>query len=347
MPKKLLLLCSRGFPGSYKVITNLNGVLNGIIDSQVMSIEDLYVFRPPIGNMRVKRRLQKIQTDVGLLNVGKITDYGDNILFTAWGPPYDVLLTRLNKVGITPSLIMCSTPGQSELSRHELKDYHKLFEYFQQGKLKYWLLNKRLFDALADITKHAVYFPHTIDLNQFKDIAPLQLEGINIDLFCTTRLGKNILNQVLAFKISETDGVLHVNFKDNQVSLVMNDITKKIVYHDWIPDSQYYSLVAAMDLSLQATFTESFNYAVAERMCLGIPVITSYDIYLTALDSFLSEYLCVRALDTPSEIAGMMKRVVKDQALRRALSERCRTVIKQIAVKNNKEAVDYITGFLK
>lgn len=343
---KLLFLCSRGFPGSYKVITNLKGVLNGIVDSQVMPIEDLYFFRPPIGNTRVKRRLQKIQTDAALLDVSKITDYGDNILFAAWGPPYDVLLDKLNKAGITPSLIMCSTPGQSELSKHELKDYHNLFRYFQQGKLKYWLLNRRLFNTLSATTECAVYFPHTIDLNQFREIVPQQLKGINVDLFCTTRFGKNILNQVLAFKISELDGTLHVNFRDNLINPIINDITERVVYHSWIPDAQYYSLVAAMDLSLQATFTESFNYAVAERMCLGVPVITSYDIYLTALDPFLSKYLCVRALDTPSEIARMIRDIAKDQHLRHTLSEKCRTTIRRIAARNNKEAVDYITTFL-
>jgi len=347
MRKKLLLVCSQGFPGSYRVITNLKGILDDIVDIQVLPIEDLFVFRPRLGNMRIERRLQKIQTDLSMMNVNKVIEYGDKILFTAWGPPYDVVLEKLNKMGIKPSLIMCSTPGQSELSRHELKDYHNMIKYLERGKLRHWLLNKRLFDALAGITKHAVYFPHTLDLSQFENVVPLKMDGINVDLFCTLRLGKNILNQVLAFKISGVNGKLHINFRDNHVSPVVRDIGANIVNHKWIRTSQYYNLVAAMDLSLQATFTESFSYAVAERMYLGVPVITSFDIYLTAGDQFLSTYLCVKTLDTPSEMAGMIRRIINDAELRDELSESCRTVIKQIATKNNREARDYIIEFLK
>ncbi|UCD06634.1 MAG: hypothetical protein JSV98_05235 [candidate division WOR-3 bacterium] len=347
MRKKLLLLCSEGFPGSFKVITNLKGVLDGIADIHILPIEQLFSLKPSIPNIRIKRRLQKIQTELRWMDIKMLERYANNILFTAWGPPYDVVLSKLNRIGVTPSLIMCSTPGQSELSRHELKDYHNLFNYFRQGKLKYWLLNKRLYDSLAGVTDHAIYFPHTINLGQFANVAPTELSGINVDLFCTTRLGKNILNQVLAFRVSGVNGTLHLNFKNDQLGSIISDIGANVLYHRWIPEAEYYNLVAAMDLSLQATFTESFNYAVAERMCLGIPVITSYDIYLTACDTFLAKYLCVQALDTPSEIGRMIKKIIGDAKLRASLAERCHAVIRRIAEKNNKEAVDFIAGFLE
>lgn len=347
MHKKLLLLCSQGFPGSYKVITNLQRVLDGLVNARVLPIEELYTFRPRLGNLRIKRRLRKIQADLQMISVDRISEYGDNILFTAWGPPYDVALKKLNKMGITPSLIMCSTPGQSELSRHELKDYHSILGYLETGKLRHWLLNKRLYNALAGITRHAVYFPHTLDVGQFKGVTPLKLDGTNIDLFCPLRLGKNLLNQVLAFKLSGVSGRLHINFSDDLIDPVIRDIGANIVKHRWIAAGQYYELVAAMDLSLQATFTESFNYAVAERMYLGVPVITSYDIYLTAGDEFLSKHLCVKALDSPSEIAAMIKRIATDAKLRAALSRRCTKVMSRIAERNNREARDYIIEFLK
>jgi len=287
MPKRLLLICSETFPGSFKVITNLKGVLKDLVKTNILPIQKLFIFKPNISNKRVRRRLQKIQTDLNLLNIDKIINYGDNILFTAWSPIYDVVLKKLNKKGITPSLIMCSTPGQSELSRHELKDYHNIIQHLRKGELKYWLLNKRLYASIGRAIEQSIYFPHTIDLEQFKNVKSKNLDGKNIDLFCLPRLGKNIFNQILGFKISGVSAKLHINFRDKIIDLLIKDIRANIVHHNWLSDSEYYGLVAAMDISLQTTFTESFSYAVAERMYLGVPVITSYDIYLVAKDPFL------------------------------------------------------------
>ena len=347
MPKKLLLICSRTFPGSHRVLKNLKMVLKDSIDAHIIPIEELFCFRPQLGSYRIEKRIRQIQTDLHLVSIDKLMDYGNNILFAAWGPAYDVVLKKLNKKGITPSLIMCSTPGQSELSRHELMDYCKIIEYLKRGEIKYWLLNRRLYNSIGRVIKQSTYFPHTIDLNQFANIVPQHLDGKNIDLFCLPRLGKNVLNQVLGFKLSGVSAKLHINFRDRVIDLLITRINAPVVHHDWMEVSAYNSFIAAMDLSLQATFTESFSYAVAERMCLGVPAITSYDIYFTAEDPFLSKYLCIKALDTPPEIAGAIKRILESDNLRQDLSEKCRNIIEKIARTNNREARDFILGFVE
>ncbi len=347
MPKDLLLICSKGFPGSFKVITNLKGVLRGIALANIVPIENLFLLRQPTGSRRLAGYLEIINTRLGLLDQKTVENYGDSILLAGWGYPYEVLLRKLNKKGITPSLIMCSTPGQSELSSHELIWYNNIIEYVRKGKIKHWLLNRRLFNSIGQVIKKSIYFPHTIDLTQFDNVIPQELEGKNMDLFCPTRAGKNILNQVIGFKISEVQATLHINFSSHLLNQFINNINAKISHHDWIDDSEYYNFISGMDLSLQATFTESFSYAVAERMCLGIPVITSRDIYLTSDDDFLSRYLCVDKLDTPSEIARHIKIVFADSKLHQSLGMRCRTVIREIASRNNSKARHFISDFLR
>jgi len=347
MYKQLLLISSKTFPGAVSVLTNLKRVLNSLVEITIMPVEDLFIFRPQIGAYRIEKRIRMIQTDLHLINVDKITEFGDNILFAAWSPFYDLVLNKLNRKGITPSLIVCSTLGQSELSRHELKDYHHILKYLKEGKLKYWLLNRRLYGSLHKITDKSIYFPYPLDLSRFRNIVPEKIDGKNIDLFCLPRLGKNILNQILAFEISNVSASLHINFQDRFINHIIKDINAKVVYHGWMSDVDYYRFIAGMDLSLQSTFTESFSYAVAERMCLGVPPITSYDVYFTAEDKFLSRYLCVKALDTPSEIAKLIKKNMEDDNLRRNLSEKCRVVIEKIANKNNKETQDLIVDLIE
>ncbi len=347
MPSRLALVCSSTFPGSFKVIMNLERVLTPLVNVDLIPIESLISLKVKTGIKRIDLRWRKIQVDLKALSIERLFEYGNNILFTAWGPIYDVALSKLNNRGIVPSLIMCSTPGQSELSRHELRDYHSIISYLKKGKLRYWLLNKRLFSSLGSIFGQAIYFPHTIDLDQFKSITPSSLQGCNIDLFCAIRLGKNILNQVIAVKLSKSQPLLHVNFNEPNLSRIMKDINIPIIWHPWIESHEYYSLVAGMTLSLQATFTESFSYAVAERMCLGVPPITAYDIYLTADDPFLAEHLCIKALDTPREIASKIDDLLGDEKLLTDISAKCREVINRIALKNNQEAIDFILDFVK
>ncbi|MEO0142035.1 MAG: hypothetical protein ABIL15_01605, partial [candidate division WOR-3 bacterium] len=95
--------------------------------------------------------------------------------------------------------------------------------------------------------------------------------------------------------------------------------------------------------SLQVTFTESFSYAVCERMCLSVPTITSYDIDLISEDRFLSKYLCVEGLDTPTQIAERLKKIVGDDKLREELSIRCRERINKIAQENNRIVKEYFS----
>jgi glycosyltransferase involved in cell wall biosynthesis len=90
-----------------------------------------------------------------------------------------------------------------------------------------------------------------------------------------------------------------------------------------------------MDFSLQVTMGESFNYAVCERMAMGVPVLTTEDIYLVADDRKLRKYLCVHASDTPRAIADSIARIVNDAELKKEIGKHCMEVIAKIARKNN------------
>ena len=342
MRKKLLLLCSKGFPGSSKVLINLKSILSNYFDVQLIYLEQLLLVRSPLPKNKGQRMLNFLQTNFHLLNIKHLLDYGSNILFAGWGTMYEIVLKKLNNNGIKPSLIMCSTPGQAELSKGELYLYNNIITHFKKGNIKYWLLNKRLFDSMGKLVKRTTYFPHTIDLTQFRKVIPNFLIGSNLDLFCPVRPGKNIVNQIIAFKLSNVTAKLHVNFSDIAMKTLLKALNIQVINHGWIDDSQYYNLIAAMKLSLQATFTESFNYAVAERMCLGVPVITSYDIYLTSNNAFLAKYLCVKRLDTPLEISDRINKIIKNNTLQKELSACCRKVIKQIALRNNRKVISFM-----
>ncbi|MEO0226695.1 MAG: hypothetical protein ABIL70_01425 [candidate division WOR-3 bacterium] len=343
MKKKILLVCSRNSPGPMKVIKNLQGVVNQYIQADCINIEDFLIPRFHFKSKILNYKYLRMQEYLNLLRLDRISEYGDNIFLVAWGALYDVLLKRLNRRGVKPSLIMCSTIGQSDFNDLDRLYMLQVIDNVMKGRVKDFLLNKRLYMSLGKILPRAIYFPHPVDLSQFSSIIPQKLPGINIDIFVSLRPGKNIMNQIFAVKISSIDCVLHINFRNPQIERFIKTLSLQTKVHSWIPDSEYYNLVAGMTLSLQVTFTESFSYAVCERMCLSVPTITSYDIDLISEDRFLSKYLCVEGLDTPTQIAERLKKIVGDDKLREELSIRCRERINKIAQENNRIVKEYFS----
>ncbi len=347
MSSKLLLICSRNFPGSLRVLEHLSGILQGIRHCETRFLETS-LRKPVFQNVRFVRKLEdNIISKLPPVKISEMVDYGNNIIFAGWDYRYDIILSALNKKSITPHLIMCSTPGQSELTAHELPLLVRIHEHLKSGRLKSVLLNKRLYNSLGKILPGAFFFPHTIDLSKFSSVVPCKLENINIDLFCALRPGKNVLNQILGFKLSGIEGFLHINFNNSNFNRMISMLGTKIVKHCWLPRDRYYALIAGMTLSLQATFTESFSYAVCERMCLRVPVITSCDIDLISDDKFLSEHLCVNALDTPPKIAEKIRAIALDSVLRLDLATRCRQRIEDIAQQDNKYVIDFVNEYFK
>jgi glycosyltransferase involved in cell wall biosynthesis len=232
-----------------------------------------------------------------------------------------------------------------ELTPHEMRNFMRLVELRKKGYVKFLFLQRRLYNSIGHFVKEATFLPYSIDLSPYKATEQIELSGNNIDLFCRPRQGKNILNQMASFAMADIDGKLHINFKTDFLSGIPDILSNKIVYHKWLPDHLYYNLIAGMDLSLQITIGESFNYVACERMCLGVPVLTTKDIYFIADDDFLAKYLCVDAPDTPAIIAKMITYLIKNRELRNELAKRCKSRIANTAKQNNKEVVDVIMQY--
>jgi hypothetical protein len=275
-----------------------------------------------------------------MITLERLFPYGDNIIFAGFGPLISRVVKELSKTGVRPSVMWCSTLSQAEVTQGEVEMLTILINLLNSGKIKHLMAHRRIFESLGYFIKQAVLFPHPIDLKIFDPVKKQKLEGINFDLFCRPRLGKNILTQTLACKMSGLDAKLHINFDLGRYKQIVQTIGQKIVFHSWLPEAEYYGLISGMDMSLQVTFGESFNYAVAERMALSVPVLSTFDIYLLEEDQFLNKYLCVNAIDTPKVIAASIKRIINDKNLRDDLAKRCRERIKEVSRKNNQVVSD-------
>ncbi len=339
MSRKLLLTTPRECPGPLTALRHIKAILANKLDCDLSVLEDL-VFPLRASNKSLQKQLIRIQRRLKMVVLDRLLSYGDNVIFASFDPLIAHLIEELTKKGIRPSVMWCSTLSQAELVPQEIDLLKILIDLLNKGKIKHLMTPRRIFESYGYFIKKAIFFPYPIDLRIFEPVKKQQLEGINLDLFCRPRLGKNILAQILGFKMAELDAKLHINFDLRKLRKIVESIGVKPIVHHWLPELDYYGLIAGMDLSLQVTFGESFNYAVAERMALSVPVLATFNIYLLAEDQFLNKYLCIDAIDTPKAIAAAIKRIITEKNLREELAKRCRERIEIVSCQNNQIVCD-------
>jgi glycosyltransferase involved in cell wall biosynthesis len=336
----LLLISPRSFPGVAAALRNLSAVVG---TADFMYLEDIIYRGPRFGSDVIQRGYRKMQRNLRLLDLRAFSEYGDNVVLGGWLGLYESLIRDLNRLGVRPSLMWCSTLGQSEMTRTEVYSLLKVLRYVKERKIRYLLLHKRL-EVFKELFGHigdmgcAVCLPHTIDLERVAHSERSELIGRNADLFVPLRFGKNVLTQMAAAKLSKHEFTLHSNVDVDWLREISCEMGLKTVFHPWLEEKEYWRLLSGMDISLQVTHTESFNYAVCERMCLGLPVLATYNIWLLSGDDLLRKYLCVEAPDTPRAIAEKIDGILGDEPLRTELGARCRERIEAVAAESNQIA---------
>ncbi len=339
---KLLLTCSNEHPGVKTHLLQLKKVWGN--NSVFYPVEELVTFYPDYRKTKIKvPKVKSLLKTISRLRFSrKCLDFGDNIILGSWKVYYSEIIKKLNKLGIRPSILWCSTLGQSEMTwKAELEPLNKIFELLKKGAIRYLLVPEKTYESLRFIN-NVEYLPHPLDLSTPLKFKEINLWGKNIDLFMEARPGKNVLQQLAAQKYTKSAFRLHTNIRNDTVLSIARKLNLSFIQYPWLAEKEYYGLIKAMDLSLQVTWTESFNYAVCERMILGIPTLVSSEIFLVSKDAFLKKYLVVKTPDSPSVIAKKIDFLFHNQSLRAEIKHRGKERVKTIGRRYNRMVRDQI-----
>lgn len=255
----LITLCVSGFPGTNRSLMNLEKT-TGLSRHFVLRGSDAKA-------IDVKFYLEYIKE-------GK----PKCVLFGGWSPVYDIFLKTLGNKKTEFGVYWTSSPGQIDISE-EIKYMDFLLN---SAKVKHRLFaHKELASALSGCTRDVRHLPDTV-LFPEDEVEKKQRGGNNgfvISLFCSPfeYRRKNILNSLLALSMMKGGYILYLNgLSGNEFYL---DVLKalKIRYADfgWMSDEEYSRVLDEVDLGLQVSFAETFNYVAAEHIVKRIPVITS------------------------------------------------------------------------
>lgn len=138
-------------------------------------------------------------------------------------------------------------------------------------------------------------------------------DTLHVGCFGAIRPLKNQLIQaVAAMRFADSVGkTLHFHINGNRIEGKGDPVIRNIrtlfggqdkhvlVEHPWMPHEMFTELLKNMDMTLQVSFTETYNIVAADSISSGIPVITSNEI------SFVPSYLHAAATDTKDIVAKM------------------------------------------
>lgn len=189
----------------------------------------------------------------------------DVYLLGAWSNFYEQFLPHLNgRVGI----IWTSSVGEVGFEPLEIGYLHTILN---NPKIEFILFGDQ---SLAGIFKEkGIYIPYPIAGELVaKDIPKEDI----ITLFCPSGHKKSIANQLAAVSLlqQERDIILHTNITGHYRDLLLLFGVKHQLY-GWLPDDDYYKLLAAAKVNLSVSFAETFSYQTAECCQLGTPSVVS------------------------------------------------------------------------
>jgi len=138
-------------------------------------------------------------------------------------------------------------------------------------------------------------------------------ETLNVGCFGAIRPLKNQLIQaVAAMRFADSVGkTLHFHINGNRIEGKGDPVIKNIrklfgsqtkhalIEHPWMPHDTFTELLKDMHMTLQVSFTETYNIVAADAIAAGTPVITSNEI------TFVPPYLHALPTDTKDIVAKM------------------------------------------
>jgi glycosyltransferase involved in cell wall biosynthesis len=233
----------------------------------------------------------------------------DLLVLSAWTPGYERLVDRRDG----PVVARWHSPLlQTELSGEGWKLAH-LLELLAAGTLAGVAFDDA--DAAATFLRPGVvHLPNVFEPRELGGVRSPSLEGINVALSGEPYGRKNLLVQSAAFARAREDGwTLHLfgqTLRRSGYARWFELVSVPYVEHGFLPRDEYLGLAAGMDAALCASLAESFGYAAAEFVELGVPTVVSGTVACVAPGP-----LTVGEPSSVADVAGRLTRAVASPAL--------------------------------
>lgn len=316
----LITFCVKGFPGTNRSLINLEKT-TGLTRHFVLSGSKSSATEVKFFIDYVKRRRPCV------------------VLFGGWSQVYQYFLKGLKNKKIEFGIYWTSSPGQTDIS----EEIDSLGDLINSSEIKYKLFaNKDLASSFSGRLSNVNFLPDTVIFPEELKNKPRsgKKSAIAISLFCSPfeYKRKNILNSLLAVSMLKDRYTLYLNGLSANKSYKSVLEKLNIRYRDfgWMSDEEYERVLWDVDLGLQVSFADTFNFVVAEHIARRIPVITSR--MVPAMDGTpqsIKRRLIVEDPDNPFEIRDRIEYLIQNPPMLPEIGK----IMYQYLVKENKRRV--------
>ncbi len=331
---KICMVCSLHHPGIKTHFFHLSKNIN----ASLFFIENLY---PQIFS-KIYKVLQ-----IPLPLPSNLKEF-DIIIFGGWHILYLSIIRYLKRKNKKVGIYWTSSIGQSEMTEKHIEIHYlnHLLNLLKENIIDFLIVPERTYEALGKLEK-VVLLPHTFDISQINFFNRKNIDK-KADIFLSPRYGKNILSQFIGTHLADPDIKIYTNIDNIKIRKFLEVLGVPYIYKGWIDSYQkYLEFISSMGFSLQITYTETFNYAVAERMAMGIPVFVSGNIFLITHDKFLKKYLCVEAPDSPLEISKKIEFLLRNISLYQEINIHIRESLEKFLELKEQKFKKCFSEFLK
>ena len=241
------------------------------------------------------------------------------VIFGGWSDTYNEFLKRLKREKIEFGVYWTSGAGQIDISQ----ELDRFIFVIKNKLIKYkFFTNEKFISPLAQHMDNVYYLPATTHLPQLKLQQKVKRKKILIiSLFCSPLeyKRKNILNCLLALSMLNKGYVLYLNglSQDKYYKNVLEILDIRYKDFGWMKRDKYEKVLSEIDLGLQISFAETFNYVAAEHIARGIPVVTSLMVpVMHAMTNESKKRLLAKNVDDPQEIKEKIEYLIRHQSKR-------------------------------
>lgn len=304
--ERIITLCVGGFPGTNRSLLNLEKT-TGLTRHLVLS--------------GAERGGAEVKFYIGLLKEKQ----PKCVLFGGWSPVYDLIMKGLNR-RTEPGVYWTSSPGQVDIS----EEAGHLASLIKSRRLKHRLFaNGELAGALSGVSGNVRHLPDTLIFPE--DVLIKKPKGMNdmfvFSLFCSPfeYKRKNVLNTLLALSMIEKKYILYLNglSKNRFYGNILKALRIRHRDFGWMTDEKYQAVIGEVDLGLQVSFAETFNYVAAEHIARRVPVMTSRMVpVMDCMPASIRKLLVVDDADSASEIRDRIEYLTAEKGRLKYLGER-------------------------
>jgi len=169
----------------------------------------------------------------------------------------------------------------------------------------------------------AAYLPHPLQIPSEEVSRPLQNSA---GIFNLSHRRKNGATQIVAAVMEGFDIHLVSSHLRPEIEKLIEFLSPKVTRYGWLEDEKYFELMSKIEIGLQVTLSETFNYTGAEMLLRGVPVISTPAPFLRVLAPRRKELVVVDpdSLDSIQDAIARVRKKYSTIEARRDLAEEAR-----------------------